>query len=269
MKTANQPPPYLSLTDEQRQLIQNRLGVANFSELERDIPEDLREEYSSDLPGETETRLRGWFKEQAEKNRNTEELTCFLGGGVYDHHVPSPVKDMLARDGFLTSYTPYQPEVNQGSLQVMYEFQTMISEIMGLPVTNASMYDGATAFAEAVMMAVNVSRRDKVYYSPLLFPAWLEVLKSYAQPHGWELEALPVRNSRACIPDSWTGEPPAAVCLGYPNRLGCADEVEKWAHARPDEKTVGIAGVNPLALALLKSPGELEFDVAVGEGQPL
>lgn len=262
-------PPYLSLTPQQRRRIKNRLNIEDFSRLEEDIPEDLREEYSPSLAAESEIETRRWFGDRAGKNVSLDELTCFLGGGVYDHHVPSTVQDLMSRDGFLTSYTPYQPELNQGSLQGMYEFQSMISELMELPVTNASMYDGATAFAEAVMMATNVSRREKVYYSPLLLPAWIDVLKTYAAPLDWELKKLPVREGRACFPDDLGEEAPAAVCLGYPNRYGCADEVEKWADMRPDNKTVGIAGVNPLAMALLEPPGKLDFDVAVGEGQPL
>ena len=262
-------PPYLSLTDRQRREIKNRLEIENYSRLEEDIPEELRNEYSADFPADSEIELRRWFKQQAGKNLSLAELTCFCGGGVYDHHVPSPVKDFLSRDGFLTSYTPYQPELNQGSLQAMYEFQSMISELLRLPVTNASMYDGATALAEAAMMAVNVSRRDKIYYSPLLLPAWIEVLGTYAESLDWQLQKLPVKGGRARLPDSWGKEKPAAVCLGYPNRYGCADAVEEWSSARPDNKTVGIAGINPLAMALLEPPGRLDFDVAVGEGQPL
>ena len=261
--------PYLSLRENARKTMFEELGIDSVSDLESDIPEELREEFTANRPPWSESRVLEWHRENASKNRSLDRYACFLGGGVYDHFVPSTVMSLMGREEFLTSYTPYQAEMNQGSLQAMFEFQSMISELMALPVTNASMYDGATAFAEAVLMAVAETGRDRVFYSPNLFESWIQVLKTYADPLPWQLIKLPTENGSAYFPDDWGKEPPAAVCLGYPNRWGCADPVTEWSEQKPDPDTVGIAGVNPLAMALLTPPGELGFDVSVAEGQPL
>lgn len=262
-------PPYLSLAGEDRDAFLSSLDIDSFDQLESDIPAELRNEYTPSIEARDEAAVVRWHKRTSSRNQTTDDLVCFLGGGLYDHFVPSTVMDLMTRGEFLTSYTPYQAEMNQGTLQGMFEYQSMISTLMGLPVTNASMYDGATAFAEAVLMAINATGRGTVYYSPTLFESWLAVLRSYADPLGWDLKALPVADGRARLPDNWGSEPPAAVCMGYPNRWGCADEVDGWADRKPDEKTVGIAGVNALAMGLLSPPGSLGLDVAVAEGQPL
>ncbi len=261
--------PYLALSAEDRALILKRLGLENFSGLQKSIPAELQNEFQPEVDGFSEEEVLKQFQALSQKNISTDDLICFLGGGVYDHYVPAVVENMLGRDEFLTSYTPYQPEMNQGTLQLMFEFQSMISELTALPLTNASMYDGATAFAEAVMMAVNQTRRQLVYYSPNIYEEWIEVLHTYGDPLGWELVALPTENSRALFPENWGNKPPAAVCMAYPNRFGCADEVNGWEEKKPDNKTVGITAINPLSLGLLTPPGELGWDVAVGEGQPL
>lgn len=260
---------YLSLSSPERERLFGALGLESIDDLERDIPDRLKEEFSASGEPLSESAVVEWHRSNSARNKSVNDLTCFLGGGLYDHFVPSTVLQLMNREEFLTSYTPYQAEINQGTLQGMFEFQSMISELTGLPVTNASMYDGATAFAEAVLMAVNQTNRTRVYYSPNLFSSWIDVLKTYAEPLPWELIELPSENGRATFPDDWGDEPPAAVCMGYPNRWGCADAVTEWSNNRPDEETVGIAGVNPLAMALLTPPGELGMDVAVGEGQPL
>jgi len=261
--------PYLSLRENARKTMLEELGIGSVSDLETDIPDQLREEFSAERRPWSESGVLDWHRENASKNRSLDQYACFLGGGLYDHFVPSTVMSLMGREEFLTSYTPYQAEMNQGTLQAMFEFQSMISELMALPVTNASMYDGATAFAEAVLMAVSETGRDRVFYSPNLFESWIQVLKTYADPLAWQLIELPTESGSAYFPDDWGEEPPAAVCLGYPNRWGCADHVTEWSEQKPDKDTVGIAGVNPLAMALLSPPGELGFDVAVAEGQPL
>ncbi|MFB6344685.1 MAG: aminomethyl-transferring glycine dehydrogenase subunit GcvPA [bacterium] len=260
---------YLSNLDPEREQLRNNLNIEGIDELERDIPEELKNEFTPDTGPRSESEVLDWHIENSSRNRSVDELDCFLGGGLYDHFVPSTVLQMMNRGEFLTSYTPYQAEINQGTLQGMFEFQSMVSELMGLPVTNASMYDGATAFAEAVLMAINHTDRDRVYYSPNLQSSWIEVLKTYSEPLPWEIIELPSEGGCARFPDDWGEQPPAAVCMGYPNRWGCADLVHEWEEHCPDEKTVGIAGVNPLAMALLEPPGKLGWDVSVGEGQPL
>lgn len=262
------PPPYLSLTPRDREAMLETLGAGDFEALQANIPPALRDDFTPNSTPRRERTVWSWHRANSARNRTADELTCFLGGGIYDHYVPATVTELMFREEFLTSYTPYQAEINQGTLQGMFEFQSMISSLMGLPVTNASMYDGAASLAEAVLMAVNVTGRRDVYVSPNLFDAWLGVLKTYAEPLDWEIHTLPSRDGRARLPETWD-EPPAAVCLGYPNRWGCADAVEAWSDHRPDDETVGIAAVNPLAMALLTPPGELDFDVAVAEGQPL
>lgn len=260
--------PYLSLTEPDRETIREWLDIDSFDELETDIPEELRREFTPESEPATEDDVLEWHKRVSAKNRSTDDLTCFLGGGLYDHHVPSTVLHLMNRSEFLTSYTPYQAEINQGTLQGMFEFQSMICELTQLPVTNASMYDGATAFAEAVLMAINTTNRDTVYYSPNLYDSWIGVLETYARPHGWTLKELPSQEGRAAYPDTWEDDV-AAVCLGYPNKYGLDDRVAEWEENRPDEKAVGIGGINPLSLGLLTPPGDLGLDVCVGEGQPL
>jgi glycine dehydrogenase subunit 1 len=260
--------PYLSLTEPERETLRDVLGIESFDELETDVPEELRREFTPQTEPSTEEAVMEWHKRVSGQNQDLDDLTCFLGGGLYDHHVPSTVLHLMNRAEFLTSYTPYQAEINQGTLQGMFEFQSMICELTQLPVTNASMYDGATAFAEAVLMAVNTTNRDTIYYSPNLYDAWIGVLETYAHPHGWSLKELPTQNGRARYPDTWE-EDVAAVCLGYPNQYGLADPVSEWEQNRPDNKAVGIAGINPLSLGLLTPPGDLGMDVCVGEGQPL
>ncbi|MFB6346510.1 MAG: aminomethyl-transferring glycine dehydrogenase subunit GcvPA [bacterium] len=260
--------PYLSLTESDREAILDSLGCDSYDDLEADVPQSLKTEFTPSSDARTEESVYTWHQQNSARNRTTDDLTCFLGGGLYDHYVPSTVTNLLGRTEFLTSYTPYQSEINQGTLQAMFEFQSMISELTQLPVTNASMYDGATAFAEACLMAINVTRRDTIYYSPNLYDSWIGTLKSYAKPHGWTLRELPSNNGVARLPNSWEEEP-AAVALGYPNKFGLADSVTEWSEARPDDEAVGIAGINPLAMGLLTPPGDLGMDVAVGEGQPL
>lgn len=260
--------PYISLTEPTRDSIRNQLGIDSYDELESDIPTELREEFTPSTPPATEEDVLNWHQEASAKNSTTGDLSCFLGGGLYDHFVPSTVLNLMTRAEFLTSYTPYQAEINQGTLQGMFEFQSMISELTQLPVTNASMYDGATAFAEAVLMAVNTTNRDTIYYSPNIYDSWIGVLKTYAKPHGWDLIELPSTNGEATFPEQWDSDT-AAVCMGYPNKYGLSDDVLEWNNQRPDDEAVGIAGTNPLALGLLTPPGDLGWDVCVGEGQPL
>ena len=261
-------PPYLGLTESERREIFSSLGLEEFVELEADVPEQLWDSFEPEKPPLSEQRVTAWHQRVAADNTSTEELTCFLGGGVYDHHVPSTVNHFLGRSEFLTAYTPYQAEINQGILQALFEFQTMVSRIYDLPVTNASMYDGASALAEAILMAAQVTRREVVYCTPNLYPGWWQVLKTYTEPLAVELRQLPSKNSRAYLPNEWPDEP-AAVCMAYPNCWGAADRVENWVERRPDEKCLGVAVANPLAMNLLTPPGELGFDVAVGEGQSL
>lgn len=260
--------PYVSLTDPDRETIKRQLNIESYEELEEDVPDSLKQEFTPETDPSTEEDVLDWHRRVSSKNTTTEELTCFLGGGLYDHYVPSTVDHLMNRSEFQTSYTPYQAEINQGTLQGMFEFQSMISELTQLPVTNASMYDGATAFAEAVLMAVNSTDRETIYYSPNLYDSWLGVLRTYAKPHGWTLEALPSRQGKAVYPDQWSDDT-AAICLGYPNKFGLPDPVTDWTERRPNDEVVGIAGVNPLSLALLTPPGDLGFDVCVGEGQAL
>ncbi len=260
--------PYLSLTGTTRETILEELGVDSYTQLETDVPEPLKNEFTPEAEPSSEEEVLAWHKRVSSENMTTGDLICFLGGGLYDHYVPSTVIPLMSRSEFLTSYTPYQAEINQGTLQSMFEFQSMIGELTQLPVTNASMYDGATAFAEAVLMAINTTDRDTVYYSPNLYDAWSGVLETYAKPHGWNLIELPSHNGQAYFPSDWSDDT-AAVCMAYPNQYGLKDRVTEWETNRPDDRTVGIVGINPLSLGLLTPPGDLGWDVAVGEGQPL
>jgi glycine dehydrogenase subunit 1 len=247
------------------------IGASSEEELFADIPEKFRLRSPLDLPSaQSEWEALRTLQEIADANRH---LICFAGAGLYDHHVPAVVDHLIRRSEFYTAYTPYQAEVSQGTLQAIYEFQSMVCELMGLDVANASMYDGASAMAEAALMARAIQKkRDKVVLSPNVNPHYRQVLGTYNYGIGQPVEVAP---RAADGTTDLTGlaemldDRTAAVILQSPNFFGLIEDMERAAALAHDAGALFIAVVDPVSLAVLKSPGECGADIAVAEGQPL
>lgn len=247
------------------------VGVSHIDELFNQVPSELRKRARIDLPdGQTEAEIRAYFEERA--NRTFARLDrCFAGAGAYPHFVPAVVDHILQRAEFYSAYTPYQPEVSQGTLQATFEFQTLVSMLFNLDVANASMYDGASATAEATLMALRLRpQRDWVFVSRALHPEYRATVRTYLGD-AFRVVEVPTsstgRTDLEWLVEHWNDRA-AAVLVGYPNFFGVVEELEpmvRFAHER--EALVITATAEPLALALLKPPGDFGVDIAVGEGQ--
>ena len=248
-----------------------RCGVKSVDDLFADIPESLRFQGEYDLPESmSEIEVRKFFTELGESNT---ELVCFAGAGFYDHYSPSVVADIVRRSEFLTSYTPYQAEISQGTLQYIFEYQSMISALTGMEVSNASMYDGATATAEAMMMSVAAAKkRNKVLLSRTLNPMVTRVVETYAKYHGVEIDYIAEEGgvtSRADFETKLAADDVAGVIVAAPNYYGIVEDYTGWADACHSHKTLLIMNCVASALGVIKTPGEWGADVAVGDGQSL
>ena len=241
-------------------------GLSSTEELFTAIPEALRLAGGLDMPdGLSEPDVVFETQRLAARNSGA-DLVCFAGCGVYDHEVPAAVRRLAFRSEFVTAYTPYQPEVAQGVLQMLFEYQTLVSRLAGLKVANASLYDGASALVEAANLAVASTGRSTVWVSEGIHPTWREVLRTYAKGTGHELVSVPLRDGVTAWPD--TGGEPAAVLMGQPNHLGCIEDVKAAADLVHGLGGLCVVAADPVAAGLLRSPGELGADVVVGEGQP-
>jgi len=248
------------------------LGVKSFNELIANIPEKFRQQCRIDLPEAlSEIEITKTVQALAAKNASSDDKISFLGGGSYDHFIPAAVDFLISRSEFYTAYTPYQPEVSQGTLQAIYEYQSQICHLMDMEVANASLYDGATALAEAAIMAAAITRRNKFLVSPLLNPLARQVLDTYLQARNLEIVDLPQKDGRTDFSslNQMIDERTAAVLIQSPNFLGIIEELNGVADSLHVKNALLIMAVDPMALALLKTPGELGADIAVAEGQPL
>jgi glycine dehydrogenase subunit 1 len=263
---------YLPHTPKEIQEMLKTIGVRDLEDLFSTIPEPLRLKRPLDLPDAlSEIELRNHLRNISRKNAHGEDWSVFLGGGSYSHYIPSAVSYLISRGEFLTAYTPYQPEVSQGTLQAIFEYQTMVSEILGMEVSNASHYDGSTGTAEAVLMALSITGRKKVLVARSLHPEYREVLRTYLQKEDFLIEEIPFtaegmidRGSLQKKIDSET----ACLVVGYPNFFGLVEDlpdVVQKIHAAGGLFITSTA--EPLSLGLFKSPGEMGADIAVAEGQ--
>jgi glycine dehydrogenase subunit 1 len=264
---------YTSATDADRREMLEAIGVGSVDDLFAEIPAELRLDRPLDLPdGLSESECFDHLSELAERNAHADGELCFLGAGMYDHYVPAIVDAITQRSEFLTPYTPYQPEISQGGLQVMFEFQTAISELTGLPVANASLYEGPSSVAAAAYLAIGATKgRRKLVISRGLHPHARETLRTYARGFGAEVVevgldgGLTDAGELAEAIDSRT----AAIFVQNPNFLGAIEDLEALAGAAKSAGALTVASVDPVALTVLRPPGECGVDVAVGEGQPL
>src|SRR4051812_17074440 len=248
------------------------IGVASVDELFEDIPEDLRLGRSLDLPdGKPETEVYDRLSALASRNAHAEAETSFLGAGMYDHYVPAIVDAITSRSEFLTPYTPYQPEISQGGLQAMFEFQTAMSELTALPVSNAALYEGPSAVASAAYLAIGATGRKKLIASRGVHPHSRESLLTYGEGYGTELVEVPLAGGvtdAASLADAVDDET-AAVFLQQPNFLGAVEDIEALGAKAKEHGALVVVACDPIALSILRPPGECGADIAVGEGQPL
>ncbi len=263
---------YLPNTDQDKRDMLDALGIQSVDELFADIPEEVR--FKGELKiseALSEPDLVKYFQGLSNKNVNFSTHVNFLGAGVYQHYIPSVVNHMLLRGEFFTAYTPYQPEISQGELQAIFEFQTMVCELTGMEVANSSMYDGATSLAEAAMMAAGHTGKKRVITSRTVHPEARGVLKTYAYGQGVDL--LEVGYNSEGVTDlaaleAMIDENTAAVVVQYPNFLGNVEDltaIEKIVHGKG---SLLIVSSNPLALGVLEAPGKLGADIVVGDMQP-
>ena len=258
---------YVPHTDDEIAEMLQFMGLSSLDDLFEVIPEALR--LTSPLgmaEGLSEFETLDEMQRLADRNTAVgEDLICFAGGGAYDHELPAAVKRLTFRSEFVTAYTPYQPEVSQGVLQALFEYQTMIARLSGVPIANASLYDGATACVEAVNLAVAATGRSTVWVSGGLHPTWRQVVGTFAAGTGHDLVDVPLQDGITVWPND--GEP-GALLLQWPNYLGCIDDISTAATVAKEKGALLLVAFDPVAAGLLRSPGSYGADVVVGEGQP-
>jgi len=263
---------YLPLTDDDRDAMLARIGVSSIEDLLAPIPGEVRLDRPLDLPGGMgEQDVLDHLARLAARNTSADDEVTFLGGGMYDHYVPALVEAIILRSEFLTPYTPYQPEISQGGLQVMFEYQTAICELTGLDVSNASLYEGPSAVTAAAYMAFLANRRPEYVVSRGLHPHAREALLTVAHGWGGRVVEVPLRDG-ATDPDdlaAHVGPQTGAVIVQQPNFLGAVEDLAPLAEAARAQGALAICSCDPIALSVLEPPGRLGFDIAVGEGQPL
>ena len=259
---------YTSATDADRKAMLEAIGAASIDELFADIPDSVRLDRPIELPpGKPEQEVYAYLRDLAARNVSAEDEISFIGAGMYDHYVPSLVDALLSRSEFLTPYTPYQPEVSQGTLQVMFEYQTAISELTGLPVSNATLYEGPSAVASAGWLARLQNGRGRFLVSRGLHPHSREALATTAAGYGTAVEELPLSGG---VTEAFeVDDDVSAVFLQQPNFLGAVEDLEALVPAAKESGALVVVQVDPLTLGVLKPPGDFGVDIAVGEGQSL
>ena len=264
---------YTATTDSDRAAMLERIGVGSLDELFEAIPAGVRLGRPLDLPaGMAEQEVTDHLAALAARNRHADAEITFLGAGMYDHYVPALIDSITQRSEFLTPYTPYQPEISQGGLQVMFEFQTAISELTGLPVSNASMYEGPSSVASAGYLAVLENKRTKFVVSRGVHPHSREALRTYSAGFGTSVEEVALDEQGVTDIEALAAavdDDTAAVFLQQPNFLGTVEDLGPLAEAAKRTGALLVCAVDPLTLGILKPPGELGVDIAVGEGQTL
>ncbi|MGD9368178.1 MAG: aminomethyl-transferring glycine dehydrogenase subunit GcvPA [Desulfobacteraceae bacterium] len=262
---------YLPHTNEDMASMLQKVGLENLDDLFSSIPEDCRRKDDLNLPQPlTEWELNRHMDALAAANACSPEYKLFMGAGSYDHHIPVALSHLLSRSELFTAYTPYQPEISQGTLQVIFEYQTLVSRLLGMDVANASMYDGASALAEALLMAIRITRRKKVAVSRAIHPLYRRVVATYLGPTGYEIMEVPYgADGTTDLTKLENLDELAAVAVQSPNFFGCIEKLTRIGEtAHADKKTLFItAFTEPLAYGLLKNPGACGADIACGEGQ--
>ena len=255
--------PYIPNTPDEQAAMLATLGVASIDELFQDIPEEFRNP-PLDLPQPmSELEVQKELDGLASRNRALASGPSFLGAGCYNHFIPAIVKALMTRGEFLTAYTPYQAEASQGTLQVIYEFQTLISHLYGMEVANAGMYDGATSLAEGVLMACRVTRRSRVAVADTLSPFYRQVIGTYCQAQGIEIQSVSPSPSPALDGET------ACLVVQYPNFYGYIEDLAGLTEAAHAQGALIVVSADPMAMGMFQPPGHYGADIVTGEGQPL
>lgn len=268
------PHRFIPNTRADVQAMLETVGAKSIDDLFADVPEEFRLTRPLTIPAAlTESELRSELARLSSECANADEYACYLGAGIYDHYIPSMINHILCRSEFYTAYTPYQAEVSQGTLQAIFEYQTMISELTGMEVSNASMYDAGTGTAEAAVMACASTRRSKVLVSKAVNPRYRQVLQTYAAPRGLEVVEVDFCKRRGVtlvsqVPAS-IAEDAACLIVQSPNYFGIVEDMEQLGAAIHAVRGLLVAVVNPISLGVLAPPGSYGADIAVGEGQPM
>ncbi len=277
MDSAGFTSPYTPNTDDDRRKMLDAIGVDSIDDLFLDIPAERRNPALDLPPPASELELRREIEAMANRNLTPGEYACFLGAGSYRHFVPAVVRQIASRSEFMTSYTPYQPEVAQGTLQAHYEFQSLVCQLTGMEVANAGMYDGSTALAEAALMAARVTRRNRIAVFETVSPYLRDVIETYTEAPG--LETNPARAGvgehgpavTTSSPEDGTGLPPDTACLvvQQPNFYGYFEDMAPLSKAARDAGALLVVSVDPLSLAMFRPPADFDADIVVAEGQAL
>ena len=262
METPTFASPYNPNTDADRRSMLDAIGATSAAELFEDIPSRFRNP-QLDIPGPlSELELRREIEGLAKRNAVPGDYSCFLGAGSYRHYVPAVVRHIASRGEYMTAYTPYQPEVAQGTLQTTYEFQSLVCQLTGMEVANAGMYDGATAMAEAALMAARITKRSRIAVLDSVSPTYIEVLKTYAQGPGLVVDITTADDGRL---DDET----ACVIVQQPNFLGYLEALPELSQRAHSNGALLVVFADPIALGMFKPPGEYDADIVVAEGQSL
>ncbi|MBI2855449.1 MAG: aminomethyl-transferring glycine dehydrogenase subunit GcvPA [Chloroflexi bacterium] len=256
------PLPYIPNTDADRQAMLKAIGVTSVEELFKDIPAGYGDGLPDLPPPLSELELQREFQALASLNKDAGSVPSFLGGGAYRHFVPAAVRAITSRGELATAYTPYQPEVSQGTLQIIYEFQSLVSQLMGMEVANAGMYDGATSTAEAALMACRVTGRGRIAVLDTLSPAHLAVIRTYAEPQGLEVYTTSPANVQV-------EEGTACLVVQHPNFYGYLEPMSALERAAHGQNALLVVSTDPMFLGMFRPPGGFGADIAVAEGQPL
>ncbi len=262
---------YIPNTDRDKEIMLKEMGISSFESLLEDIPKSLQNFSLTLQNGLSEPEVLKLLQDLSKKNTHTDNCISFLGAGAYEHYIPTIVDHLASRSEFYTCYTPYQPEVSQGTLQVIYEFQTLMCELTGMDVANASMYDGSTALTEAALLSIRLKERNKVICSRAIHPEYRQVLKTYLK--GFQTEIVEIGTPEGITDinqlEKAIDDKTAAVLVQNPNFFGCIEDMEAISNITHKYDALFIACVNPISLGVLKPPGEYHADIAVGEAQVL
>lgn len=262
---------YIPMTDMDREEMLSAIGIATVDELFEDIPEKVRFKGELNIkPAKSESALTKELAQLAAKNADARTYASFLGAGVYDHYKPIIVDHVISRSEFYTAYTPYQPEISQGELQAIFEFQTMICELTGMDIANSSMYDGGTSLAEAGTMAAGHTRRTKILVSETVHSEARDVVASYAAGQYIDVVTIPHKDgvTDLAVLEELLDDNTAAVLVQYPNFFGQVEDIQKIGDITHDKGGLLVVSANPLALGVLTPPGKLGADITVGDAQP-
>lgn len=259
--------PYLPHTDKDREAMLEKMGFKCFEDLLAHIPEEIRVKELQIAPGLSELELSEKLKSLAAKNKSCSQQASFLGAGSYRRFVPAAVQSIVSRSEFATAYTPYQPEVSQGTLQAIYEFQTAVCLLTGMDLANASVYDGPTACAEGALMAARITDRNKVYAARTLNPEYMQVTSSYLQTCGLELAVLGEPTSAKLKASDLDFADAACLLVQYPNFLGCLEDLDELSEKLHSQGALLVVVADPINLGLLEAPGSFGADIVVGDAQ--